>query len=127
MSVDLARYAAAVIVGLWGVAHITPTPQVVAGFGPITVDNQRIIRMTWVSEGLTLVFVGALVAVVTAMAGEGERAAAAVYWACAAMLMTTAIWTAFTGSRTSVLPMKLCPLVKSAAAALLVVAQLASG
>jgi hypothetical protein len=36
-------YAAAALVGLWGVAHAVPTRQVVRGFGPISRDNRRVL------------------------------------------------------------------------------------
>ena len=36
-------YVAAGITGLWGVAHVVPTRQVVAAFGPISVDNGRVL------------------------------------------------------------------------------------
>ena len=41
----------------------------------------------------------------------------AVYWMSAAMLVTMAGVSALTGARTSVLPMKLCPFIKTGVAA----------
>ena len=45
----------------WGVAHLFPTASVIRGFGPITQDNKRILAMEWIIEGVTLIFIGALV------------------------------------------------------------------
>ena len=58
-------YLGAAILVLWGVAHIIPTRNVVAGFGALSEDNRINITMEWVAEGLALAFVGALVALVT--------------------------------------------------------------
>lgn len=36
-------YAAAGLIGLWGIAHAVPIRRVVAGFAPITTDNRRVL------------------------------------------------------------------------------------
>ena len=48
----------------WGTAHLFPTRRVVAGFGEFTADHLRTITMEWIDEGLMLIFVSVLVAVV---------------------------------------------------------------
>ena len=106
------------IIILWGMAHVAPTSSVVKGFGPISKDSKRLITMTWVAEGLTLCFIGALVLFVVLLGGTGTLSSLIVYRACAAMLLITAVWTGFTGARTPVLPMKLCPVVKTIVAVL---------
>ena len=55
---DILLYTGAIIIFLWGVAHIVPTKSVVSGFGTISEDNKRIITMEWIAEGLTLCFIG---------------------------------------------------------------------
>lgn len=50
---EVLAYVAAGLVGLWGVAHAVPTRQVVAGFGPITVDNRRVLLQEWLAEAFT--------------------------------------------------------------------------
>ena len=52
-------YLGATILIVWGIAHIIPTRNVVAGFGPLSEDNRINITMEWVAEGLALAFVGA--------------------------------------------------------------------
>jgi len=111
-------YAGAGIIILWGIAHITPTGSIVKGFGPISKDSKRLITMTWVSEGLTLCFIGVLVLLVTLLGEVGALSSLIVYRACAAMLLITAGWTGFTGARTPVLPMKICPVLKTVVAVL---------
>ena len=112
--------AGAAISFLWGLGHLMPTRNVVADFGEISADNRRIITMEWILEGLTLSFLGVLVALVVHLVGVGQPATVIVARACAAMLFLMAGVSAATGARTSVLPMKLCPIVKSVAAGLMV-------
>jgi hypothetical protein len=44
-------YAASLVVAAWGVAHLVPTRSVIAGFGAISVDNRRVLRMEWLLVG----------------------------------------------------------------------------
>jgi hypothetical protein len=111
--------AGSLIPVIWGLAHIIPTRAVVSGFGPISLDNQRILTMEWVAEGITLVFLGVLSSTVLLALGPSDGAARLVLRASAAMLLVMAAWTALTGARTSLSPIKLCPVVKSLAAACL--------
>ncbi len=111
---DVLLYAGAAAIFLWGAAHVAATRGVVAGFGELSPDNRKIITMEWIAEGLALCFVGALVFVARVFLGG---AGGVVYLASAAFLLVLAVLSSFTGARTSVLPMKLCPFVKTAAAA----------
>lgn len=107
-------YAGATVIFLWGAAHVAATRGVVAGFGELSPDNRKIITMEWIAEGLALCFVGFLVFVARLFLGG---AGGVVYLASAAFLLVLAVLSSFTGARTSVLPMKLCPFVKTAVAA----------
>ncbi len=115
---DILLYVGSGVITLWGVSHIVPVKGVVDGFGPISVDNRRIITMEWVVEGLTLCFIGLLVLVVTLLGGSGNPVSIIVYRASAVMLLVMAGWTAVTGARTSIVPIKICPFVKGAVAVL---------
>ena len=115
---NILLYAGSIVIILWGIAHIIPTKPIVNGFGSISEDNKRIITMEWVAEGLTLCFIGLLVLLVTALAGSQNQVASIVYLASAGMLIIMAGLTLFTGARTSVIPIKICPLVKTAVAIL---------
>jgi hypothetical protein len=61
MSNVLALVAATLTI-TWGTAHLFPTRSVVRGFGDIGVENERVITMEWILEGVTLIFVGVLAA-----------------------------------------------------------------
>lgn len=111
-------YAGSLIIFLWGAAHIFPTKSVVRGFGDISEDNKRIVSMTWIAEGLTLCFIGILVFLVTLLVGAGNAASTTVYLSSSAMLLVSAVLSAFTGARTPIVPMKICPFVKVSVAVL---------
>lgn len=113
-------YVGAGIITLWGVAHLIPTRSIVRSFGEVSRDSRLIITMDWVAEGLTLIFIGALVFSVTYIAGPLNLGAGIVYRLCFCMLVVLAALSFFTGARTSVIPMKVCPFVKLLVAATLV-------
>ena len=113
-------YLGAALLVLWGVAHIIPTRNVVAGFGPLSKDNRINITMEWVAEGLALAFVGALVASVTILGGSNEPVARVVVWAVAGFCIVMGGWTFIAGRHSTILPIRLCPLVLAAVAVLLV-------
>ena len=117
-------YLGAAILFAWGVAHIIPTRNVVAAFGPLSEDNRINITMEWVAEGLALAFVGVLAALVTAFAGSDEPVARLVYWAVVGFCVIIGAWTFIVGRRSSILPIRLCPLVMAVATGLLILGNL---
>jgi hypothetical protein len=114
-------YAGAIVVALWGVAHLIPTGSVVAGFGAITLDNRRVLTMEWVAEGLTMIFAGALIAAVTLTSRSDDSVAIVVYRGVAGLLAAIAVLTALTGARTPVGWFKACPVVLGSAIGLILV------
>ena len=123
MSESLA-YTAAAIVLLWGISHIIPTRQVVAGFGEIGRDNRLVITMEWVAEGLAFAFVAVLVAWTTGSGAVPASAEDLVYRLSAGFLLVVGAWTAMTGARTGVIWFKMCPVVMALSAGLLIAASL---
>jgi hypothetical protein len=121
---DVFALVAAGIVFLWGVSHVIPTRQVVAGFGDISEDNRRIITMEWVAEGLSFVFVAVLIVAVTWSGETLEAAEDLVYRVSSGFLVAIGVWTAMTGARTGVIWFKACPVVMSVSAGLLIAASL---
>jgi CHASE2 domain-containing sensor protein len=97
----------------WGISHLFPTYSVAAGFGKITADNRNIILMEWINEGLTLIFIGVLVVLVTALTKEINKTIKTVYAASAAMLFSMAVLSLFTGFNIDFIPFKLCPVIFS--------------
>jgi hypothetical protein len=113
-------YVGALMLVVWGFAHIVPARGIVAGFGALSPDNRRILTMEWVAEGLALIFIGVMAGLVWRQGGPTDRIAILVVRACGAMALIMAAWTAATGGRTKIIPIKICPLVKTAAAACLI-------
>ena len=117
-------YLGAALVAAWGVAHAVPTRQVLASFEPITTDNRRIILQEWLAEAFTMWGIAAVVIAATAATGTAADIRAWVYRAAAALLIALATLTALTGARTPVIWFKICPVLLSAAAVLLLAASL---
>jgi hypothetical protein len=111
-------YLGAAFTALWGVAHLFPTNSVVKGFGAISKDNQNIILMEWIVEGISLIFIGVLVAVVTII-DPLSVLSRAVFILSAIGLVTLAIVSVFTGFKVKFLPFKLCPFIFTASAVLI--------
>jgi hypothetical protein len=110
-------YSGSLVIFIWGIGHLIPTRGIVGDFGPLSQDNRRIITMEWIAEGMTLCFIGLLVFAAAVTAGPESQTAVFVGRAGALMLLAMAVLSAFTGARTSILPMRLCPVVKTIAAA----------
>jgi len=115
-------YTGAAVIFLWGAGHLYATRDVVRGFGPLSGDNRRIITMEWIAEGMILCFIGVQVFTVLTMAGPNSWAAVLVGRTCAGLLIALAVLSAFTGARTSILPMRICPVVKTVVAVLFLAA-----
>lgn len=104
---------------IWGIAHLIPTSSVVKGFGNISIDNIRIIQMEWINEGLTLIFIGLLVSLVTILENSIIKIKKIVYIISAIMLFSMAILSLFTGFKIDLIPFKLCPIIFSVSGVLI--------
>jgi len=112
-------YAGSAMIIAWGLAHmVIPTKSILDAFEPITPDNRRILLMEWLMEGVLLVFLGVLVALVRTIAPAEEVAATIVYRTSAVVLVVMAGISSMTGGRTRIVPMRLCPLIFAATAVL---------
>lgn len=107
---EVLAYAAAGLVGLWGVSHAIPTRAVVAGFGKISADNHHVLVQEWLAEAVTMWSLAALVIVVTAVGG-GTATADWTYRVIAGTLLVITALTALTGARTPIVRFKICPLL----------------
>lgn len=113
-------YVAAAAVALWGVAHAIPARRVVAGFAPISPDNRRILLQEWLAEAFAMWGIGAVVVATTATVGaEGS---VWVYRVTAGLLIALAVLTVMTGARTPGIWFKICPILLTGSAAMLLAA-----
>lgn len=104
----------------WGIAHLFPTQHIVRGFGEISPDNKRIITMEWINEGVALIFIGVLTALVT-FVDRHSPVSPIVYWASFSALNALSLISLFTGFKVSFLPFKLCPLIFTGSSILIVI------
>jgi hypothetical protein len=113
-------YVGAAITLIWGVAHLFPTRSVVKGFGEISEDNKNIIIMEWIIEGVALIFIGILVAGVTFLSSD-NNVSNYLYIISAAELIILALVSLFTGFKVNFLPFKLCPLLFTLSAVIILI------
>ena len=113
-------YIGAGLTAIWGIAHLIPTSSVVKGFGEISKDNKNIITMEWIVEGVSLIFIGTLVALVTVVNPLND-VSLAVYMCSAICLIALALVSIFTGFKVKFLPFRLCPFIFTISAALILV------
>jgi hypothetical protein len=118
---EIYLYTGSAIITIWGIAHLIPTKAIVKGFGDISADNRKIIAMESIAEGMTLCFLGILAILVTSLGDWQSQTASVVYYAIAVMLLVMAVLTLLTGARTSLLPYKICPFVKTLTALLIII------
>ena len=111
-------YLGAALTALWGIAHLFPTKSVVEGFGDISIDNKRIITMEWIVEGVSLFFMGLLVATLTFI-DPLSLVSRAVYILIILGLLVLATVSLFTGFKVNFLPYKLCPFIFTVSAVLI--------
>ena len=112
----VALYVAAMLTGLWGVAHLFATKGVIAGFGELSVDNRRILTMEWIVEGVALLSTAAFVVAATM---TQPASSSAVYGVAIGTLLVLAVVSLFTGFKIAFLPFRLCPIVFGISAALI--------
>jgi hypothetical protein len=108
----------AAITIIWGVAHLFPTKSVVKGFGDISTDNKNIIAMEWIVEGVSLIFIGIVVLGVSFIDAASDTAAF-VLLASAGILIVLAVVSLFTGFKVNFLPYKICPVLFTTSAILI--------
>ncbi len=104
------------LVMMWGISHLIPTRNVVKDFGNISEDNKNIVRMEWINEGVTLIFLGMLLIVSIIVTGDIVP-----YLNILVIIALTAlsIISLATGFKIRFLPFKLCPIIFSLSSVLI--------
>ena len=111
-------YAGSAIVLFWGVAHLFPTKSVVRGFGGISDDNKNIVTMEWIIEGVSLIFIGAIISSATFI-DRTNMVSKAIYWLSFIVLNVLSLVSLMTGFKIKFLPFKLCPVIFTSASILI--------
>jgi hypothetical protein len=104
-------YIGGILTIIWGISHIFPTHNIVKGFGNISADNINIVKMEWLNEGFSLMFLGLLVVIITLISETGNKVARVVYLLTFIMLTAMSVLSLFTGFKIDFIPFKLCPLI----------------
>lgn len=117
---EILIYIGSFIVFGWGIAHLFPTRNVVNGFGEISSDNKYVITMEWIIEGISLIFIGFLVASVTYI-DSTNIISGWIYWISFGMLNILSVVSVFTGFKNSFIMFKLCPFIFSGSSLLIIV------
>ena len=112
-------FLSAGILLVWGIAHLIATNSVVKGFGEISLDNKRIITMEWIIEGVTLIFLGVILGLVT-LIDRNNHVSLGVYWLTVFMLNVLSVISLFTGFKIDFLPFKLCPIIFTGSSVLII-------
>ncbi len=120
MAGDILIYIGSFIVFGWGAAHLFPTRNVVGSFGEISPDNRYIITMECIIEGISLIFIGFLVAFVTYI-DSTNIILSSIYWISFGMLNILSVVSLFTGFKNSFIMFKLCPFIFSGSSLLIVI------
>ncbi|MFC2084839.1 hypothetical protein ACFLS9_07260 [Bacteroidota bacterium] len=107
---EVLLYIGAFLPIVWGIAHLFPTKNVVKGFGNISADNKNIITMEWIIEGISLIFIGILIAAVTYI-DYSNIISNTIYWLSIIMFNSLSVVSLFTGFKVNFLPFKLCPII----------------
>ena len=111
-------YVGSAFILFWGISHLLPTRSVVSGFGEISVDNKRIITMEWIIEGVALIYIGSINAIVTAI-DHTNSISLVIYLSSVVVLIVLALVSLFTGFKINFLPFRLCPVIFTASAVLI--------
>ena len=117
---EILLYFGSLIITIWGIGHIMPVRSVVNGFEPTSNDNKLIIAMEWIAEGLNLCFIGILVLIITLLEDYQNSVSILVYQLSGLILIIMAVLHLLTGARTSVIPLKICPVILISSAILFV-------
>ena len=113
-------YLGSILTALWGITHLFPTKSIAKGFGDISLDNRRIIIMEWIIEGVSLIFIGVVVATVTYL-DRTNTVSRAIYWLSFIMLNVLSMISLFTGFKVAFLPFKLCPIIFTGSSIMLLI------
>ncbi len=118
------RVVGVVVLLLWGVAHILPLRSIVRGFGEVSASNRRIVVGLWLFEAMGLVFLAALVGLITYYGAFGDTLETTLVNAAVGFLYASALLGALTKARTASVPMRLCPWVVAAVGTLFLLSNL---
>lgn len=113
MSVEILVYTASAVIILWGLFQAYPTKSRSKVIGELSGDNNKIVSMEWIAEGVTFILIGILVITVTYIAGTEKVGSRIVYLSSSVMLLILTLWSLSKISAKWTKTMKACLVIKS--------------
>lgn len=111
-------YLGSTLLVIWSIVHLLPTRAVVREFGQMDSDNVRQVIIGWVTEGLTLMFIGVMVLLLLIFKEPDNGATMMIMQITSGYLLVLAFVSYVVGNRTNLLPLSASPLIKCAVAAM---------
>lgn len=111
-------YLGSTLLVIWSIVHLLPTRAVVREFGQMDSDNVRQVIIGWVTEGLTLMFIGVMVLLLLIFKESDNGTTQMVMQITSGYLLVLAFVSYVVGNRTNLLPLSASPLLKCAVAAM---------
>lgn len=111
-------YLGSTLLVIWSIVHLLPTRAVVREFGQMDSDNVRQVIIGWVTEGLTLMFIGVMVLLLLIFKESDNGTTQMVMQITSGYLLVLAFVSYVVGNRTNLLPLSASPLIKCAVAAM---------
>ena len=117
---DILLYVGSVLIALWGISYIALVMRAAARSRELSRPFQVLVRMECFAEGVLLVFIGIMTALLNRLYGSHNAMVVTVYGLSALLLVCDAAWHAISRARPSLLPMKLSPVTLASVAILFV-------
>ena len=118
MSVEILIYAASILIIIWGLVQLYPAKARSKVIGELSGDNNKIVSMEWIAEGVTFILIGILVVTVTYIAGTEKVGSKILYLSSSVMLFILTLWSLSKISSKWTKTMKACLVIKSTVAAI---------
>ncbi len=116
MSAEFLLYSGSLLIIIWGITHLIPTKSMLKVFGELSGDNNKIVMMEWIVEGISIISIGILVIIVTSVAGAEKVGSRIVFISSGVMLLILTLWSLSKISTKSTKTMKACLVIKSTVA-----------
>jgi len=113
VSAEFLLYFGSLLIIIWGTTHLIPTKSMLKVFGELSGDNNKIVMMEWIVEGITIIAIGLLVIIVTYVAGAEKVGSRIVYLSSGTMLLILTLWSLSKISKKWTKSMKACLFIKT--------------
>ena len=116
VSAEFLLYTGSILIIFWGIAHLIPSKSMLKVIRELSGDNNKIVMMEWIVEGISIIFIGMLVIIVTYITGTEKVGSRIVFLSSGTMLLILTLWSLSKISKKSAKTMKACLVIKSAVA-----------